>query len=889
MKNMRFLLPLVLAITVTACNSDKNPVYKDALQPIDKRVADLLSRMTLEEKIAQLDMVPGESILETSKELSMEKMEELFKENPKGSVHDVYPASAELANQIQRYAIENTRLGIPIIFIEEGLHGYAGYGATTFPIPLGNASTWDTVLMRSIGRIIGTEARAHGVHMTLGPNLDLAREPRWGRTEETFGEDTYLSSRMAVNLVKGMQGNSLKDNNTAVAEPKHFGIHGIPENGSNASPVPIGEREARSTHLYVFEKAVKEGGARGIMAAYNEIDGIPCAGNKWLLTDLLRGEWGFKGFVVSDLGAVSMQRTTHRTVATEYEAMASSLNAGLNMQFYDFPHEKWAAGVLDGVTTGKISMQAIDRACGDILRVKFELGLFDDPYTDTSLVGMVHHSADHAKTAREVSLASIVMLKNDNKTLPLSKDIRNIAVVGSLANVSSVGGYSPAGARGVTVIEALEKRFGGDVRINWVNSEVSASFMDIPPSAMTPAKGEGDGLYTEFFNNINFDGQPAHTDIQSNLSPYWHNLSPAPGVNKDNFSVRWSGTLKVTTAGIYEFSQISDDYGRIYLDGKLLIDNWSDQKRNVTTTAQAYLEKGRDIPFRVEYAEVDQFAGQRVKWKYIGGPSVQEMNRQVTAAAAQADAVIVVVGESIDEVGEGKDRQNLRLHQIDIDMVKAAAAAGKPVTTILLNGRPLIINDINDASSAILEAWFPGEAGGDAIADILFGDYNPSGRLTISFPQSMGQLPIYYSRKNSAPRGSVDGNPDPLYAFGHGLSYSEFEYSNLAISPAAPSVDGNFTVSLDVKNISGVAGAEVVQLYVRDVVGSVATPVIALKGFSKIYLEPGESKRVEMVLTPEHLSLINLEMKRVTEPGEFEIMVGRSSKDIRLREIINVI
>jgi len=887
MKKLTTSLLLLSTTVLTGFATDKAPLYKDPSQPVEKRVQDLLGRMTLEEKITQLDMVAGESILETADKLSTENLNKLMKVNPIGAVHDFYPESAALANELQKFTVEKTRLGIPTIFIEEGLHGYQGKGSTTFPIPLGNASSWDTTLMHSIGRVIATEARAHGIHFLLGPNLDLAREPRWGRTEETFGEDAYLSSRLGVNIIKGIQGNSLKDNNATVAEPKHFGVHGIPESGSNAAPSLIGEREARSTHLYVFEKAVTEAKARGIMAAYHELDGVPSAGNKWLLTDVLRGEWGFKGFVVSDLGAISMQRTTHRTVATEQDAMASSINAGLNMQFYDFPHEKWLAGVKEGVENGKIPMENLDRAVADVLRVKFELGLFENPYTDVSLVGKVFHSPEHQKVALDAGRASIVMLKNENKALPISKKVKKIAVVGSLANVSSLGGYSPVGSRGITVIESLRKRYGNDIEINFVNSEVSASFMDIPPAAMIPARGEGEGLTAEYFNNIDLKGKPVYTAVQSNISPYWHNLSPAPGVNKDNFSVRWSGKLKVTTSGIYEFSLIADDYGRIFVDSKMLVDNWSPDKRNVTTTAQIYLEKGVEIPFATEYAEVDEFAGQRLKWRYVGGPSIAEMNRQVTEAAAQSDAVIVVIGESIDEVGEGKDRQDLHLHQIDIDMVAAAAASGKPVVTVLLNGRPLIINDIDDNSSAILEAWFPGEAGGDAIVDVLFGDYNPSGKLTMSFPQSMGQLPIYYARKNSSPRGSIDGKSDPLYIFGHGLSYSDFEYSALSITPN-PTTTSNITVSLNLRNTSDVAGAEVVQLYVRDVVSSVATPIIALKGFSKVYLEPGETKRVEMVLTPEHLSLINIDMKRVTEPGEFEIMVGSSAKDIRLREIIDV-
>jgi beta-glucosidase len=853
--------------------------------PVEKRVKDLLGRMTPEEKVAQLDMLDAGSILETSDRLSTEKMEQYLKTNTMGSVHDLYPASAALSNAIQRYVREQSRLGIPPLMIEEALHGYQGTGGTTFPIPLGNASAWDTTLMYRIGRVIATEARAHGIHLVLGPNLDLAREPRWGRVEETFGEDTYLSSRMAVSIVKGLQGHSLQDPDAVVAEPKHFGVHGIPENGSNLSPTPIGEREARSAHLYVFEKAIKEAHAHAVMAAYHEIDGIPVAGNRWLLTDVLRNEWGFQGFVISDLGAIALQYNKHRTAATEEEAILASINTGLNMQFYDFPHEKYASAILSGLKSGRITQETLDRAVGEILRVKFELGLFDQPYTDTTLVARVHHSPEHQQLAREAAQASIVLLKNEGHTLPLRKEVKKIAVVGRLANVSSLGGYSPRGAHGVTIIEALKKRFGDQVEIEWLNGDISPNFTDIPASAFARAKAPGgEGLDVEYFNNLDFSGQPAYTTVEPGLSHYWHNLSPAPGINPEPFAARFSGKIRATTSGLYEFSLIADNYGRLYLDGQLLLDNWTDKLTGVTTTAQFYLEKGREVPIVTEYGKVSDFAGQRVKWKYIGGASLAEINRRITQASARADAVLVVLGESADEVGEAKDRQDLHLHQIDVDMVKAAAASGRPITTVLLNGRPLILNEINDLSQAIVEAWFPGEAGGEAILDVLFGDYNPSGKLTMSFPQSMGQLPIYYARKSSASRASIDGTPEPLYPFGHGLSYSTFEYSNLSITPAQASVTDPVTVSLDLQNTSDTDGTEVVQLYVRDVVSSVTTPEIALKGFARVGLKAGEKKRVEMVLTPEHLSLLNVDLKRVTEPGDFDVLIGSSSKDIRLRQ-----
>ena len=884
----KLFIALATGAVLMTQSCSNSPIYKDAAAPVERRVADLLNRMTLEEKIAQLDMLDASSILESASVLSPEKMERMMKENTFGSVHDLYPESAGLSNAIQKYVRENSRLGIPPILLEEALHGYQGVGGTTFPITLANASTWDTALMFSIGRVIGTEARAHGVHLVLGPNLDLAREPRWGRVEETFGEDVYLSSRMAVNIVKGIQGRSLSDNDAVIAEPKHFGVHGIPENGSNLSPVYIGEREARSTHLYVFEKAVREANAHGIMAAYHEIDGVPAAGNRWLLTDILRKEWGFRGFVISDLGAIAMQYNKHFTEASEEDAIAASINAGLNMQFYDFTHEKFADCVAAAVNKKKISLETLDQAVGEILRMKFELGLFDNPYTDTTLVAARLHAAEHRQLAVDAARSSMVLLKNERQALPARKDIRKIAIVGRLADVSSLGGYSPRGAVGMTLVEALRKRFGNSVEIVHLNSDISPNFTDIPASAFTRTSGHGEGLDVEYYNNLDFSGKPANTTTERGLSHYWHNLSPAPGVNIEPFAVRQSGFISVKTSGMYEISLIANNYGRLFVDGKLLLDNWDDKFTEITTTAQVYLEKGRLIPVVSEYGKVSDFAGQRIKWRFAGGSSLADINRNITREAISADLVLAVLGESADEVGEAKDKQDLHLHQIDIDMLKAAAASGKPVTTILVNGRPLILDEVNEYSAAVVEAWFAGEYGGSAICDVLFGDHNPSGKLTMTFPRSMGQLPVYYSRKPSASRSSIDGSPDPLYPFGHGLSYSTFEYANLAVTPEQPTVTNNIKVSLDVKNTSTIDGTEVVQLYVRDLVSSVTTPIMALKGFSRVFIKAGETKRVEMSLTPEHLSLINIEMKRVTEPGEFELMIGSSSADIRLKKKIEL-
>jgi beta-glucosidase len=888
-KNFYTVSFIVCCLLICGCHST-TPRYRDASAPIEERINDLMSRMTTEEKAAQLDMLSANSILEADGTFDEAQVVHFFDSMCIGSIHDFYPATAALSNELQRRAVENSRLGIPALFIEEGLHGYCGTGATTFPVPIGNASSWDTTLMYRIGQVIATEARAHGIHFLLAPNLDLGRDPRWGRTEETFGEDVYLNSRMAVNLLNGMQGNRLKDNHTVAAEPKHFGVHGIPEGGSNTGPVFIGEREARSTHLYVFEKAVREANARGIMAAYHDIDGIPCIADEWLLTKLLRDEWGFDGMVVTDLGAIRRLLQPHYTAATPKEAITQAVNAGLDMQFYDFDHDVFQTAVVEAVKDGAIPKHKFDRAVAAVLRVKFELGLFENPYTDETLVGKVFHNEAHQALALEAGRKSIVLLKNDRQVLPLDKGIKKITLAGALADVSSIGGYSPRGARGVTVYEALKERFGNDLLIDYVQSPISNTFAPIPLTVLSNMeKPSQKGVFVAYFNNADLSGKPAYTSVEEHLQGDWHNLSPAPGIDPDLFSVRYSGSITAPVGGLYEFRLSSDDYARLYLGNELLIDNWGDARRRQGKSGRIRLDEGQKIPVRLDYAETDENASVDVRWRVVEYSDNQAYYHRITRSSASSDATIVVLGETNQEVGEGKDRQNLNLKQDDIELLQAAAKSGKPVVSVLLNGRPLIFAPVVACSQAVLEAWFPGEAGGAAIVETLFGDYNPSGKLTISIPKYQGQMPVYYSKKPSSPRNYTDGNGEPLFVFGHGLSYSTFDYRNFNVTPATASVKEPVAITLDVQNTSDTDGTETVQLYVRDKIGSVATPVKALKGFSQVFLKAGESKTVSMTVFPEeHLWLINPEMKRVTEPGEFEFMIGSSSSDIKFTQTVTI-
>lgn len=739
-------LTIITSLAINySCNNDKhngNYPYRDVNRPVDERVADLVSRMTVDEKIRQLDMYWGKEVTHMTGHEALEYSEtqiaKMLDSTGAGSVHDLYPISADISNKIQRYAVEKTRLGIPILFIEEGLHGYSGKGSTSFPIPLQLSSAWDTTLVHNVGRAIATESRAHGIGMILGPVLCLPRDPRWGRVEETYGEDTYLCSRNGVAMVKGLQGNKLSDHDAVIAEPKHFAVHGIPEAGSNTSPVNIGEREARTSFLPVFEKAVREGGAMGIMAAYSEIDGIPCVDNTWLLTDILRKQWGFKGFVLSDLGAIKMSLENHTVANSISDALAQTLKAGLNMQFYDFGHDDFRNALHEALKNNALNTDDLDRAVSDILRVKFMLGLFERPYIDPARRDSVFHTDANKALALKAAQEGICLLKNDNNILPIKK-ATSVAVIGSLAASTYLGGYSNAEDAGISIYEGLRQRAGNTLRLS----------------------------YTAGYN----------------------------------------ATDTVRTAAAYQ--------------------------------------------------------------------------KEAIELARRSDLVIAVVGEDPTVVGEGKDRADLSLDTRQLEMLKALHATGKPVAVVLVNGRPLTIPWVAKTIPALVESWFGGETGGLAVADVLLGNINPSGKLPMTFPRSMGQVPLYYNQKPTSRHQYVDESSTPLFAFGHGLSYTQFTYDNMSITPAQISPTGTATVSIQIKNTGAVEGTEVAQLYIHDVISSVTTPVKALKGFARVTLKPGKSTTVEFRINSEALALWDRQMKHIVEPGAFDIMIGSASDDIR--------
>ena len=882
----RVTISIFIITSLLGCKKQQKTLpYLDKDISIEERVSDLVSRMTLEEKVGQLDMYSSNDLIFNGK-LAVEKADKILEKTTIGSVHDFYPESAEASNEVQKYIIENTRLGVPALFIEEALHGYQGNKGTAFPVPIGMSSMWDVELMEKIGNAIGGEARSVGVTMVLSPVLGIGREPRWGRIQETYGEDPYLAARNGVAIIKGMQGEDLTANDAIVAEPKHFGIHSIPEGGKNTAPVFIGEREARSNFLYVFEKAFTEAKALGAMAAYHEWDGVPAASDPWLLKKVLREEWGFKGMVLSDLGAIAKQNNSHFTAATPKQAINNSISAGLDMQFYDYSHEVFQQSIIESINDKTLLIEDLDRAVSSVLYVKFKLGLFENPYVDTSLKSKRYHSKAHRELALESANKSITLLQNRNNLLPLGDQVKNIAVIGELANKVLLGGYSPKNVEGVSILDAFKET---DYTIDFVEVGVPANSMEQIDERFFQTESGAKELTVTYFNNTELSGEPELTHTASNLNKYWHNLSPAAGISDDNFSIRWKGYLVPEYTGTYEFSLIADDVARLFINEELVLDNWNREQINVWSNYKVRLEKGKKYPFQLEFAEYEQFAGMKLFWKVEPDTKSQfSAIEKALETAKKSDVVVLALGEKDEESGEGKDKISLELNSYSKKLIQEVARLGKPIVLVLQNGRPLAFEDESIHVDAILETWYAGEFSGKATVDIITGKVNPSGKLPVTFPKRTGQLPLYYNLKKSSRGGYVDGSNQPLFAFGHGLSYSKFEYSDLQIEKPEMTKEEQQNITVKIKNTSDRKGTEIVQLYISDIYSSVVTPGIQLRGFQRVALEAGAEKEVKFTLYPDDLALWNKEMKRVVESGEFKIMIGAASDDIRLESSFEV-
>lgn len=748
------------------------PDYKNPSLSVEERVLDLISRMTLEEKVAQMLCIWGEkknTILNEDGKLSFEKLKKFYKDGL-GQIarlsdtnNGLNPVEmAKIANELQKYFIEETRLGIPVIIHEECLHGLVAKDATSYPQPIGLASTFNPGLINKIYSAVAKEARSRGVHQALSPVVDVARDPRWGRVEETFGEDPYLVSRMGIAAVDGLQDDgSFNDKEHLIATLKHFAAHGQPESGSNCGPANFSERILRDVFLYPFKEVIDKAKPCSVMASYNEIDGIPSHANKWLLRKVLKDEWRFNGFVVSDYYAITElnhreETVSHAVAENKTEAALLSALAGVNIELPDidcYPE------LINLVKDGRLNESVIDGLVSELLKYKFIIGIFDDPYVDIRNINNDAKLEEHRTLALKAARETITLLKNENKVLPLDiNSKKTIAVIGPNADRKLLGGYSGEPKYYTTVLQGIKEKAG------------------------------------------------------------------------DKLNVTYSEGCKITVGG-----------------------SWNDD------------------PVTLPDIETDK-----------------KLIEEAIITASKSDVVVLALGGNEQTSREAwnknhmGDRPNLDLVGMQNRLFDEILKLKKPIIVLLFNGRPLSISNIKEKSDAILECWYLGQETGNAVADVLFGDYNPSGKLPISFPRSSGHIPCFYNYKPSARRGYLFDDISALYSFGYGLSYSTFIIENLKLEKQQIGLNESTKVYVDIKNNSSIAGEEVVQLYIRDLVSSVTRPVKELKGFKKILIEPGEVKTVTLEILPEHLTFTNVDMVNTVEPGEFEIMVGNSSREADL-------
>ncbi|MFH0952702.1 MAG: glycoside hydrolase family 3 C-terminal domain-containing protein [Verrucomicrobiota bacterium] len=827
--------------TVSAMTSNapaqQAELYKNPQLPIETRVKDLVGRMTLEEKV---DLLSG-------------KAGDCTKDIP--------------------------RLGIPSLRVSDGPHGLGwGVKATCFPTDLSMAATWNPDLIRQVGVALGQEARASNRQVLLGPCMNIHRTPLGGRNFESFGEDPYLAGRMAVAYVKGVQSQKV---GTSI---KHYACNNQEWERTTIS-VELDERALREIYLPAFKAAVQEADPWTLMGAYNKVRGRWCCENKYLLTDILKNEWGFKGFVVSDWGG------THSTV--------DAANAGLDLEMPG-PGEHLNRSLIDAVKKGEVKQAVIDDKVRRILRVIFLAGLFDAP--DPKLKGALA-TPEHITLARKVAEESIALLKNEGNALPLNRDqIKTLAVIGPNAEVARVGGGGSSTVEppyAVSPLEGIRKKCGSQVAVS--HSKGCTSPMELKPivsSMLSPpgATNAEHGLRAEYFDNMNLNGEPKVTRIDPEIDFNWGDKSPDPRIPADQFSVRWTGTFTPAMSGAYELGLTSDDGFRLYLDGSLLVDSWVDQA-GLTKTAPVTLEAGKAYDLRVEYYE--NWGGALARFGYI--PSGDEMVGDAVTAAAACDAAVVFVGLSHQFEGEGNDRHNLELPGKQNELIESVVKANKNTIVVVISGTPVNMSRWLDQVPAVVEMWYAGLEGGNAIANVLFGDVNPSGKLPMTFPKDLKDFPSQenYPGANGVVRyaeGIYVGyryfdtkQVEPLFPFGHGLSYTQFGYSDLKIAYRMDPQGPRLGASLNLENTGTREGSEVVQLYVHDVKSSLDRPLKELKAFKKVSLKPGEKKPVTFELGRSALAFYDPARKGwVVEPGAFEILVGSSSRDIRLKGTVDV-
>jgi beta-glucosidase len=888
MKKQFFFSFLSLLLFLTPLSSQQ--IYKNPNIPIEERIDDLISQMTLEEKFWQLYMIPGD--LEEGKEKykngifgfqvataaqSGNETEQMLRYSAGSNAYN----TAIKINEIQRYFVEETRLGIPIIPFDEALHGLVRNGATAFPQSIALAATWDTALMMEVGQAIAMETKSRGIRQILSPVLNIARDVRWGRTEETYGEDPFLTSQMGYAYISQLENNGI------IATPKHF-IANVGDGGRDSYPIHYNDRLLKEIYYPAFKYVFEKAGTRSVMTSYNSLDGSPCTANEKLLKDVLKKQWGFQGFVISDAGATGGANVLHFTAEDYATATQQAIENGLDVIFqtsYDhFPL------FYEAFEKGMINMTLVDEAVRRVLRAKFELGLFENPYVEPQEAEKWNANQTHLDLAKKVAQKSIVLLKNEHQLLPLDMNYKSIAVIGTDATEARLGGYSGPGSHPISILEGIKQKIGDGCEIGFAPGcgRTAQEFIPVPAENLFHKAGNitKPGLKAQYFNNIQMKEAPELERIDPQINFSWTLFSPQQDIiHYDFYSVCWEGQIKASQSGLFRLGWHGEDGYRLFLNDSLLIDNW--QKRGVDfKTVEVAFEKGKYYDLRVEFYETRGNVKLQLVWNMGVNKQVEERISEAVSLTKKSDMAIVVVGT---EEGEFRDRSHLNLPGHQEEMIQQVAAAGKPMVVILVGGSAVTMENWIDLVPSILDVWYPGEQGGSAIADVLFGDENPAGRLPITFPMHEGQLPLYYNHK---PTGRGDDYDDlrgkPLFPFGYGLSYTQFEYSDLILASSQMLSGDSLEVQFTLTNTGNYNGEEVVQFYLRDLLASVARPVIELKGFKRVFLKKGESRKLSFTITPEMLQMLNEDMEKVIEPGAFRLMIGASSNDIRLREVFEV-
>lgn len=867
------LAALLVAAPGTAARAQ---TYLDPRVAVESRVQDLLGRMSREEKFWQLFMIPGD-LDNPAHDYRAGIFGLQIGARPGIAPRDAARAHAARVDSIQRWFRTESRHRIPIIPFDEALHGLMREGALVYPQAIGLAATFDSALVGRVHAAAARETRSRGIRMVLSPVVNIATDVRWGRVEETFGEDVHLSGVMGRAHVREFEAMGI------VTTPKHF-VANVGEGGRDSYPIDISRRALEERHFPPFRSLIAQAGARSVMTAYNSVDGSPATQSRFLLNETLKRDWRFRGFVISDAAATGGATVLHRTEASTRTATAHAFASGLDGVFQSsWPeHRPYLRAFQDGA----VPDATIDSALARVLRVKFELGLFDDAtiFPDSAAYWANHPS--HRQLAREAAQASLVLLANRDQTLPLKPTLRRLAVIGEEADTVRFGGYSGSGVAPVTMLDGIRARAGRALRVQYARGvpRLNRRHAVIPASAFThdSAGTRRPGLRARLWDNNAFDGAPRVQRVDARVDFGWTLNSPAPGIPYDWYSGTWTGTLRVPAGGVRRIGVEGNDGYRLRIDGRVVAERWYKRGFGVELP-EVNLAEG-DYEIALEYFESRGNARLKLVWDQglvdDGAARIAEAVR----VARESDAAIVVVG--IEE-GEFRDRARLSLPGDQEALIKAVAATGTPTTVIITGGSAVTMSRWLDDVGAVLFAWYPGEEGGNAVADVLFGDVSPSGRLPITFPVEEGQLPLTYDHKPTG-RGDdyVDLTGHPLFPFGHGLSYSTFRYDSLSLRALTLADGPGIEVRFRLTNIGTRAASEVAQVYVRDVLTSVAQPLIALKAFSRVPLAAGESRELRFTLRREHLQLLNEEMQWVVEPGTFRVMVGASSRDIRLREEI---